>query len=265
MEAILVKESKFDDRLLELSSEMDAFEGYTHAHGLRIASIADAIGRQFNLASHDRQAMQQAALIHDIGEMVMNRDYIKQNRPLSAAERMDMQRHPVIGEQEAAKRGFSRGVQLLIRWHHEWWNGGGYPDALEGDQIPLAARILRVADSFAALRDDRPRRSAMTVAEAKEYLLDWTGLEFDPKVVLAFFNSEYIDFLEVEKTVTQELPAASLELPVASEPVEELAEIPETPPPVEPKPDIEPTSFDPPSLESAPAEEQVPWQRKDNE
>lgn len=205
---MLAKESKFDEDLLELSSEIDAFEGYTHAHGLRIAAIADAIGKSFNLAAHDRHFMQQAALIHDIGEMTMNRDYIKQSRPLSAAERMDMQRHPVIGEQDAAKRGFSRGVQLLVRWHHEWWNGTGYPDALEGDEIPLAARILRVADSFAALRDDRPRRKAMSVAEAKVYLSDWIGLEFDPKVVKAFLGSEYIDFLEVE-TLVEPRPVAA--------------------------------------------------------
>jgi HD-GYP domain-containing protein (c-di-GMP phosphodiesterase class II) len=198
MEPMLAKESNFDEKLLGLSSEMDAFEGYTHAHGLRIAAIADAIGKSFNLATHDRFFMQQAALIHDIGEFVMNRDYIKQARELTAGERLDLHRHPVIGEQEAARRGFSRGVQLLVRWHHEWWNGNGYPDALEGEQIPLAARILRVADSFAALRDNRPRRRAMSVAEAKDYLIDWTGLEFDPRVVKAFLTSEYIDFLEVD-------------------------------------------------------------------
>jgi HD-GYP domain-containing protein (c-di-GMP phosphodiesterase class II) len=206
MEPMLAKDSNFDEKLLELSSEMDAFEGYTHAHGLRIAAIADAIGKSFNLATHDRFFMQQAALIHDIGEVVMSRDYIKQSRELTSAERLDMQRHPVIGEQGAAKRGFSRGVQLLVRWHHEWWNGSGYPDALEGEQIPLAARILRVADSFAALRDHRPRRKAMSVAEAKAFLVEWTGLEFDPRVVKAFLTSEYIDFMEVETSA----PAAEV-------------------------------------------------------
>ncbi|MBK9155249.1 MAG: HD domain-containing protein [Chloracidobacterium sp.] len=205
MHAPRATETNFDEKLLELSSEIDEFEGYTHAHGLRIAAIADSIGKYFNLAAHDRFFMQQAALLHDIGEMVMNRDYIRQNRPLSASERLDMQRHPVIGEQEASKRGYSRGVQLLIRWHHEWWNGSGYPDALEGEQIPLAARILRVADSFAALRDDRPRRKAMTVSEAKAYIVDWTGIEFDPRVVQAFFSCDYID-LEVERRARPETP-----------------------------------------------------------
>jgi len=204
MEPTPAKESDLDEKLLELSSEMDSFEGYTYAHGLRIAAIADAIGKEFNLAAHDRFFMQQAALVHDIGEMVMNRDYIKENRILTGTERLDLQRHPVIGEQEAAKRGLSRGVQLLIRWHHEWWNGTGYPDCLEGEQIPLAARILRVADSFAALRDNRPRRKAMSVAEAKAHLIDWAGLEFDPKVVKAFLTSDYVDLYEVEVPVQTE-------------------------------------------------------------
>src|SRR5688572_2075091 len=186
MQSTPAAESRFDEKLLELSTEMDEFEGYSHAHGLRIATIADAIGKQFSLAAHDRFFMQQAALVHDIGELVMNRDYIKESRVITPDEILDLHRHPVIGEQETARRGMSRGVQLLVRWHHEWWNGGGYPDALEGEQIPLAARILRVADSYAALTDNRPRRHAMQDAEAKHYMAEWAGLEFDPKVVKAF-------------------------------------------------------------------------------
>src|SRR3982751_3662927 len=146
MQSIVAVESRFDEKLLEISARMDAFEGYKHAHGLRVAELADAIGKQFNLAAHDRFFMEQASLIHDIGEVAMGREYIGASRTLNADERLDLQRHPVIGEQEAAKLGLPRGVQLLVRWHHEWWNGDGYPDRLHGEQIPLAARILRVSD-----------------------------------------------------------------------------------------------------------------------
>lgn len=183
MQGIKEAHAQFDERLLELSSRIDAFEGYAHAHGLRIAEVADKIGSRFNMANHDRFFMQQAALIHDIGEYVMNRDYIKMHRKLSEAEMADLHRHPVIGEQEASKRGFSRGVQLLVRWHHEWWNGNGYPDALEGEQIPLAARIIRAADTYSALTDDRPRRRAMTKPEVMKHLAEQAGIEFDPAVV----------------------------------------------------------------------------------
>lgn len=188
MQSISAVESRFDEKLLEISAEMDAFEGYAHAHGLRIANISNAIGKYFNLAAHDRFFMQQAALVHDIGEVVMNRDYIRASRSLTPDETLDLHRHPVIGEQEASKRGLSRGVQLLIRWHQEWWNGDGYPDRLEGEQIPLAARILRLSDTFAALTDDRPRRRAMPEADAKRYLIEWAGIEFDPNVVKAFLS-----------------------------------------------------------------------------
>ena len=255
MEPILARESDLDEKLLELSSEMDAFEGYTYAHGLRIAAIADAIGKEFNLTAHDRFFMQQAALVHDIGEMVMDRDYIKENRILTATERMDLQRHPVIGEQEAAKRGLSRGVQLLIRWHHEWWNGTGYPDCLEGEQIPLAARILRVADSFAALRDNRPRRKAMSVEEAKAHLREWAGLEFDPKVVKAFLVSGYVDMYEVE--VPAQTNAA---LPPSDDRTKQIAE-----PKVDPASGTEPNARPMPQLETAPADDQPLKFSKDNE
>jgi HD-GYP domain-containing protein (c-di-GMP phosphodiesterase class II) len=182
------EQSVIDDKLLELSSQIDAFEGYSHAHGLRVAEIADAIGSRFNLSNHDRFVMQQAALLHDIGEKTMNRGYIHESRVLRTVERLDLQRHPVIGEQDTAKLGLSRGVQLLVRWHHEWWNGAGYPDALEGEQIPLAARILRVADSFDAMTQDRPRRKARSVEDVIQYLIEWSAIEFDPMVVNTFLS-----------------------------------------------------------------------------
>lgn len=178
----------FEEKLLDLSSRIDQFEGYMHAHGLRIAEIAETIATRLGMPEEDRFTLQQAALIHDIGEMAMNRGYIRENRLLTDVERLDMQRHPVIGEQEAAKRGFNRGVQLLVRWHHECWNGDGYPDRLRGEEIPIAARILRVADAYAALTDDRPRRQARSAEEAKQYLREYAAIEFDPAIVKLFLS-----------------------------------------------------------------------------
>lgn len=188
MESIFAKELQIDQELLKFSETIDRFEGYVHPHAERIAALCDALAVKFNFASHDRFALNQAALVHDIGELVMKRDYIHANRILRDDERIDMQRHTVIGEQQAAKRGLARAVQLLVRWHHEWWNGNGYPDGLEGDQIPLAARILRVADTYAALTDARPYSVPISEKEAKRYLIEWSGIEFDPKVVKAFLS-----------------------------------------------------------------------------
>lgn len=182
------RDTKLDESLLALADEIDRFEGYRRPHAARMAVLAEAVARQFNLAAHDRQSLRQAALVHDVGEMVMNRDYIRRNTMLSPEERLDLMRHPIIGEQEAARRGLSRAVQLLVRWHHEWWNGEGYPDGLRHEQIPLGARILRVVDTYTAVTDNRPYSPALPVAEARKYLAQWAGLAFDPRVCLAFLS-----------------------------------------------------------------------------
>ncbi len=189
-------EYKADERLLKIAALMDDFEGYQHPHAERMVVLVEAIAQKFNLSSHDRFTLRQATLIHDIGEVVMNRSYLQVNRVLNDGERIDMQRHPVIGEQESAKRGLDRAVQLLVRWHHEWWNGAGYPDGLNGEQIPLSARILRAVDTYCALTDSRPYSQAISESEAKRYLIEWSGIEFDPKVVMAFISLEDLKELD---------------------------------------------------------------------
>ena len=188
MNSIFAEKIDTDLKLTDISLQIDEFERYGNAHASRIAWIADTLAAAFNLAARDRSLLQQAASLHDIGEKQMNREYIGESRSLTTAERIDLHRHPVIGEQEIAKLGLERGVQLLVRWHHEWWNGAGYPDGIEAEQIPLAARILRVADTFTALTSNRPFRPAMPETEAKKYLTEWAGIEFDPAVVKAFLS-----------------------------------------------------------------------------
>ena len=181
--------------LVRLAAAADEFEGYSHPHATRIAALAYEMAKLFHLARADRVTLRQAALAHDLGEMAMRRDYIKRAGALTEEERLDLARHPVIGEQEAARAGADRGAQLLVRWHHEWWNGAGYPDGLRGEQIPLTARILRVADAYAALTDARPYRPARTEQEARHHLTEWAGLEFDPRVVRVFLSLNNLDAL----------------------------------------------------------------------
>lgn len=195
------QESRLEQKLIDLSVGIDCFEGYTRPHGQLIASIADRIGTRLGMAAHDRFYMQQAALVHDIGEATMDRSYIRENRSLSEDERFDLHRHPVIGEQEAAKIGLARGVQLLVRWHHEWWNGGGYPDALSGEQIPLAARILRASDSFAAMMETRPGRPNLTPDAARKEIAGLAAIEFDPTIAKLILEPELLrDILEWHAT-----------------------------------------------------------------
>jgi len=168
-----------------LSHRADEFEGYANPHATRIAAISDQLARAFNLGTRDRFSLRVAALGHDLGEVAMRRDYIQRGGALSEDERIDLARHPLLSERETAASGADRGAQLLVRWHHEWWNGGGYPDGLRFEQIPLGARILRVADAYASLTDARPLRKSFSEKQARDHLLEWTGLEFDPRVVRA--------------------------------------------------------------------------------
>jgi HD-GYP domain-containing protein (c-di-GMP phosphodiesterase class II) len=178
-----------------LARAADEFEGYAHPHAERIAALCGELAKLFGLGRADRASLHLAALAHDLGELAMKRDYIRRAAPLTFEERLDLARHPVIGEQEAARAGADRGAQLLVRWHQEWWNGAGYPDALSRELIPLAARLLRVADAYAALTDARPFRPAFTEEEARRHLSEWAGLEFDPNVVRAFLTLQNLPAL----------------------------------------------------------------------
>ena len=192
---------------LQLADAADEFEQYPNPHAVRIAAIADKLAEAFHMAPQDRRSLRTAARMHDLGEVAMERDYIQRAGSLTDEERVDLERHPVIGEQEAARASADRDVQLLVRWHHEWWNGSGYPDALRQNEIPLASRILRVADSYAALTDARPFRPAMTEDEARKLIVERAGIEFDPAVVAAFLSLS--DFEELKSFAKTEAPSDS--------------------------------------------------------
>jgi HD-GYP domain-containing protein (c-di-GMP phosphodiesterase class II) len=195
---------------LQLAAAADRFERYANPHATRIAAIADELAKTFHILPHDRKLLGIAAYMHDLGEVAMEREYIRRAGSLTDEERLDLARHPVIGEQEAARASADRPVQLLVRWHHEWWNGCGYPDALRQNEIPLAARILRVADSYAALTDARPFRPAMSEVKARELLIERAAIEFDPTVVTAFLSLGHLD--ELRSFAKTEEPPAPAEI-----------------------------------------------------
>ncbi|MDQ3665075.1 MAG: HD domain-containing protein [Acidobacteriota bacterium] len=192
----IINDTVASEAFSRLAAAGDQFERYANPHAVRIAVIADEIAKLLNIGGEDRRSLRVAALLHDLGETAMERDYISRPEPLTEEQRIDLARHPVIGEREASRAGASRAAQLLVRWHHEWWNGCGYPDALRGEEIPLAARILRLADSYAALTDARPFRPALTAPEAHQQISEWAGIEFDPRVVSLFLSLDRLPELE---------------------------------------------------------------------
>ncbi len=176
-------ERRTGDSLLKLALETDRAEGYTEPHAVMIARLAETLGVQLGLHGTDLSALKFAALAHDIGEREMKRNYLLQPNPLTWEQTLDLWRHPIIGEQAAAELNLPRQTQLLIRWHHEWWNGQGYPDGLTRTAIPLGARILRAVDTYCALISRRPHRGSYDLLDAEQILADQAGVELDPQIV----------------------------------------------------------------------------------
>lgn len=193
-----------EDVFTKVAESIDAFECYPQPHAARVAAVADELATHFHLGAEDRFSLRIAALAHDIGELAMKRDYINKPEPLTQEDRLDLSRHPILGEQEAAQAGANRGTQLLIRWHHEWWSGGGYPDSMTGEQIPLGARILRLADSYISLTDARPFRPAFALKDARQTIISGAGIEFDPRVVRAFLSLKVVDVQRTAEDVSTE-------------------------------------------------------------
>jgi hypothetical protein len=175
-------ERSLGGRLLKIAIEIDRVEGYSEPHAIAIAWTAEKIGTRMGLHGVDLTALKFAALAHDLGERAMKRNYLLRPSALSWEETLDLWRHPILGEQAAGELKLPRQTQLLIRWHHEWWNGGGYPDGLAGKAIPQGARILRAVDSYFALTSDRPHRRRFDRTEAEQIIADLAGIEFDPQV-----------------------------------------------------------------------------------
>jgi HD-GYP domain-containing protein (c-di-GMP phosphodiesterase class II) len=245
-------------RLLKLAPEADRAEGYAEPHAARLAQLAVALGDRCGLRGIDRVALELAALAHDLGERAMKRQYLLRPDALDWEERLDLWRHPILGEKAAAQFGLPRQAQLFVRWHHEWWNGQGYPDMLAGDAIPLGARILRAGDLWCALVSARPWRDAYDEARAEEIFADSAGLECDPRLVAALLEI----VAEERESRRAETPAPGYWQPPAEAPVWPPSTLsPGAPPELIAVPDSETDIFPSPAVhlgEDGPREDEGP-------
>jgi diguanylate cyclase (GGDEF)-like protein/putative nucleotidyltransferase with HDIG domain len=184
-----------------LATAIDAKDEITHDHVYRVQVYASGLGKHFGLSGPEIEALKAGALLHDVGKIAVP-DYIL-NKPgkLTAAEFEKMKIHTVVGAQIMERVNFPYPVVPIVRHHHERWDGAGYPDGLRGQQIPMTARILTVADCFDAVREDRQYRKGMLREEACQFLRGGAGKQFDPNVVEAFLNNlpKYEDEIAAHK------------------------------------------------------------------
>ena len=155
----------------------------TREHSRQVAELAGAIAERLGLARADREHVRAVARLHDIGKVKIPASTINKPGPLSDLEWKLIRLHTIAGERLASELGEAPPVPRFVRHSHERWDGGGYPDGLSGEQIPIASRIVFCADAFDAIRSDRPYRPGRSPAEALAEVQRGAGSQFDPAVV----------------------------------------------------------------------------------
>jgi HD-GYP domain-containing protein (c-di-GMP phosphodiesterase class II) len=169
-----------------LSNAVEARDAYTGKHAERVAAYGMELARCCGLAVEDSPQIEFGFLLHDVGKVAVPDAILFKCGSLTEEEYSLVRRHPVIGSEILRDIDFLGEGKLVVRHHHERWDGQGYPDGLAGDAIPLAARVFAVADALDALTTDRPYRPASSFADARREVLRGGGTQFDPLVVAAY-------------------------------------------------------------------------------
>ena len=171
-----------------LARAIDARDPTTSGHSARVAAVSLEIADAMRIPAKDREALRRAALLHDIGKIGVEDKVLRKPGPLSEAEADDMREHPRIGFDMLKGLRFLQASLPGVLYHHERWDGAGYPTGLTGKAIPLPVRILALADVFDALTSDRPYREGLNFEAATAAIRIEAGLQFDPDVVTAFLT-----------------------------------------------------------------------------
>ncbi len=171
-----------------MASAIDARDAYTHGHSQRVTEYAVAIAEEMGLAPAEVDIIRNASILHDVGKIGIKEEILKKPGRLSEEERREMEYHPFIGTKILHSVRLLEPVMPLVYHHHERFDGTGYPDGLRGEEIPLGARIISVADAFESMTSDRPYRKAMPVEDALAELRHNAGRQFDPRVVEVFMR-----------------------------------------------------------------------------
>lgn len=171
-----------------LAQAIEAKDPYTHGHSARVVEHAVSIAQKLDLPEEEKELLKYAAMLHDIGKIGVKGIVLNNPNSLTGEEYDEIKKHPLVGEGIIQPIELLQPIRPLIRHHHEWYNGKGYPDGLSGENIPLGARILAVADTYDAMKSDRPYRKALTEETAIRELKRGSGTQFEPKLVEVFLG-----------------------------------------------------------------------------
>jgi putative nucleotidyltransferase with HDIG domain len=174
--------------LLSFAKSIQERDIVTYEHSRRVATYAQRLARYLGWNRRKAHDLALAALVHDLGKTWIANDILNKSGALSDEERRTMERHPVIGARILIGCDVHPFYVETVLYHHEAWNGRGYPTGLHGEEIPLSARILSVADVYDVLTSQRPYKAALSEEAARERLLLGSAASFDPTIVRAFLH-----------------------------------------------------------------------------
>ena len=178
----------YDTTLEGWSNALDLRDKETEGHTQRVVDMTLRIAQSLGIDDDELTHIRRGALLHDIGKMGIPDSILLKPGPLTKEEWAIMRQHPTYAYNLLYPITHLRPALNIPYYHHEKWDGSGYPQGLEGDQIPLAARIFAVVDVWDALTSDRPYRKAWTSKKALEYIREQSGKHFDPKIVEVFLS-----------------------------------------------------------------------------
>lgn len=171
-----------------LNKTVEAKDPYTSGHANRVEKFAVELATAYQLPFESIENIKTASILHDIGKIGINDAILNKTTRLTNEEYSEIMRHPSIGAEIISKVDFLKDITTIVKHHHERYDGHGYPDGLVGDQIPIEACVLTIADSYDAMTSDRPYRKALTPEEAFEELKKNSGTQFHPGLVDAFIK-----------------------------------------------------------------------------
>jgi putative two-component system response regulator len=186
---LVVEQLEGSERVIfALASAAEAKDPMTGRHLQRLAAHATRVGRALELDERQLLVLRYGALLHDIGKIGVSESILAKATALNDEEWAEVRQHPVIGERICQPLRLADAIRPIVRHHHERWDGGGYPDGLAGESIPMLARVITVVDSFDAMANPRPYRSALEPSAIVDELRAGAGLQFDPLITARFLE-----------------------------------------------------------------------------
>jgi putative nucleotidyltransferase with HDIG domain len=195
-------EQAHDDIVEALGSALDLKGAETEGHCQRVTAFTISIAKAVPVPTGYLPIVARAAFLHDIGKIAIPDSILRKPGPLDEDEKQIKRTHCVIGFNVLTKISFLRDAAEIVLAHHEFFDGTGYPRGLRGDQIPLGARIISVANALDAMTSDRPYRRALPTSHGREEIQRCAGTQFDPKIVEAFLTIPENHWIELRENIS---------------------------------------------------------------